>query len=94
MVRVDGVLDSELDGKSVLINAAGSHVVDLNPVGSLVWSGIDGQRELPDLVELVRAAVDDPDTVPPQQIATDVKAFLEELERLGLIRAKAGPPSG
>jgi hypothetical protein len=62
-------------------------VVDLNTVGTIVWSGLDGRRELPDLVELVRAAMEDPDEVPRARIETDVAAFLAELTRLELVRS-------
>ena len=87
VTRADGVLDEVVDGKAVLIGAAGTHVVDLNPLGTLVWSGLDGRREVPDLVELVRQALDDPEAVPASQVEADVTAFLAELERLELIRA-------
>src|SRR5690349_6755736 len=85
VVRTDGVLDTVVDGKAVLINAAGTHVVDLNPMGSLVWSGIDGQRELEDLVDLVQQSLSDPSAVPRAQLEADVSAFLNELVRLELV---------
>jgi hypothetical protein len=87
VTRADGVLDEIVDGKAVLIGAAGTHVVDLNPLGTLVWSGLDGQREVADLVELVRQALGDPDSIPAPRVEADVAAFLAELERLELVRA-------
>ena len=87
LARAEGVLDTVVDGKAVLIGASGTHVVDLNTVGTLVWSGLDGTRELPDLVELVRGAMADPDEVPRTRIEADVSAFLAELRRLELVRS-------
>lgn len=86
LAQAEGVLQTVVDGKAVLIGAAGTHVVDLNTVGTIVWSGLDGTRELPELVELVRAAMEDPDEVPRARIETDVSAFLAELTRLELVR--------
>lgn len=87
VTRADGVLDTVVEGKAVLIGAAGTHVVDLNPLGTLVWQGLDGEREVGDLVELVRQALDDADSVPSARVEADVTAFLAELERLDLVRA-------
>ncbi len=85
VVRAEGVLDTVVDGKAVLINSAGTQVVDLNVMGSLVWSGIDGRRELADLVDLVQESLDDQSEVPRAQIEADVSAFLSELTRLELV---------
>jgi hypothetical protein len=45
----------------------------LNPVGFLVWDLIDGERTVGDLVEGVRARIEDP----PPQVEQDVLKFLE-----------------
>jgi hypothetical protein len=45
----------------------------LNPVGFLVWELIDGQRTVADLVDGVRARIEDP----PPQVEQDVLKFLE-----------------
>jgi hypothetical protein len=87
VTRADGVLDTVVEGKAVLIGAAGTHVVDLNPIGTLVWRGLDGERDVPQLVDLVRDALTDPTAVPAQRIEADVTAFLAELERLELVRS-------
>ena len=85
VTRAEGVLDTVVDGKAVLINPAGTQVVDLNPMGSLVWSGIDGQREISDLAELVQQSLKGAADVPRSQIVADVAAFIEELRRLELV---------
>lgn len=86
VARAEGVLDDVVDGRAVLIGSAGTHVVELNAVGSLVWNGLDGKRDVADLVELVRSALDDQDTVPAAQIETDVVTFLDKLKKLDLVR--------
>jgi hypothetical protein len=85
VVRAEGVLDTVVNGKAVLINPAGTQVVDLNALGSLVWAGIDGQREASDLVTLVQESLKATAEVPRAQIAADVAAFLAELIRLELV---------
>jgi hypothetical protein len=45
----------------------------LNPVGFLVWELIDGKRTVADLVDGVRARIEDA----PPQVEADVLAFLE-----------------
>ena len=83
--RADGVLDDEVDGRAMLIGSAGTHVIELNALGSLVWAALDGAREVPDLVIVVQEALDDPTAVPASQISADIEAFLAELERLALV---------
>jgi hypothetical protein len=45
----------------------------LNPVGFVVWELIDGERTVADLVEGVRARIEDA----PPQVEQDVIKFLE-----------------
>lgn len=86
MQRAESVLHDVVDGRSILIGPAGTHVVELNELGSAVWQDLDGSRELPDLVAAVRARLDNPDEQPPERIEADITAFLDELARLDLIR--------
>jgi hypothetical protein len=85
ITRVPGVHSDVVDGTSILIGPAGTHVIELNAMGSLVWRAIDGQRELPELVTEVLAAVG-PDQVTSDQVGADVAAFVAELTRLDLVR--------
>ena len=86
VVRAEGVLDTVVDGQSVLINPAGTQVVDLNALGSVVWACIDGQRGVVDLGDLGQPSLKDPEKVPHPQLAAYVAAFLEELIRLELVQ--------
>ena len=83
ITRAPGVLDDVVDGRAMLIDSSGAQVVELNGVGSLVWAAIDGTRDVPALVEQVRAAVEDGPG--PERIEADVRAFLTELTRLELV---------
>ncbi|MBA3956158.1 MAG: PqqD family protein [Acidimicrobiia bacterium] len=40
-----------VDGRAMLIDAAGTEIITLNPVGSLVWSALDGERGVAGLAE-------------------------------------------
>jgi Coenzyme PQQ synthesis protein D (PqqD) len=83
--RAEGVLADEIGGRAFLIGRAGTHVVELNAVGSVVWAAIDGQRDVDALVEVVRERLPDPDRIPVAQLRSDVVAFLGELTRLDLV---------
>lgn len=84
--RAAGVLASEVDGTAVLVDPFGRAVIELNAVGSLVWSSIDGTRDLDGLVDAVAAAVSTP--VAREQITADVRTFLAALDEHGLLAAR------
>jgi hypothetical protein len=70
----------------MLVGPSGTHVVELNPVGSVVWGAIDGTRTVADLVSAVRAELNADERVSVAQIEGDVQAFLDELRRLELVQ--------
>jgi hypothetical protein len=80
--QADGVLAEELDGRAAIVDPAGTELVTLNPVGSLVWSLLDGQRDIDDVVASVAEACA---PVERSTVAGDVSAFLLELTSFGLI---------
>jgi hypothetical protein len=83
--RVPGVLEDTVDGAAVIIDPDGKQIIELNRIGSLVWSSIDGTRDVDALAGAVTERVGH--TVPAEQIRSDVRSFLDELVSLGLLRA-------
>jgi hypothetical protein len=81
MRRADHVIWEVTGTRAVLLDPDGSELITLNPVGTLVWEAIDGQS--PDVIaDLIHPRLEG---VTREQLATDVRAFLDELEELGVI---------
>lgn len=85
VTRTAGVLTDDVDGQTFLIGPAGTHIIELNAVGSVVWAAIDGTREIDDLVGVVQRECAGADQQPVAQVRQDVVAFLDELRRLQLV---------
>lgn len=54
----------------------------MNPVGTIIWQEIDGQRTIADLVEAMAGRFGD---VERQQLASDIEKFVESMVDAGLI---------
>jgi hypothetical protein len=80
--QADRVLADVLEGRAVLVNPAGTELFTLNPVGSVVWSALDGGA---DIGALVAAVVKACAPVDEQVVRADVEEFVDELSQLGLI---------
>jgi hypothetical protein len=70
-----------VDGKALVIDPAGAELVTLNRLGTLVWQALDGQRDAEELAAELAGQVPG---VERSQLEGDVRAFIAELERLGL----------
>jgi hypothetical protein len=75
----------EIDGRTAVISLDGGRVRTLNPVGSFVWSLLDG-RPLDDVREALKARYPEVD---PGELARDLEAFLDDLGQRGLVRPAA-----
>jgi len=78
----DLVLRQEEKG-AFLFNPETSDLSCLNDVGVLVWEAIDGTRTVEDLVRQVETHFDD---AGDHDVLADVRAFLQDLVRLGYVR--------
>jgi hypothetical protein len=71
---------SPTDGGVLLhLNTAQYHGV--NPIGLLIWELLDGERTVSDVVEAVRARVQDA----PPQLEGEVVEFLNDVHERGLV---------
>lgn len=71
-----------VDGRAILIDGQGTELITLNPVGTLVWNALDGER---DSGQLAKDLVATFDGVTAEQLEGDINAFLEELRSSGLV---------
>lgn len=71
-----------VDGRAMLIDAAGTEIITLNPVGSLVWSALDGKRDVAALADHLLAALDGVTRV---ELERDITDFVTELASSQLV---------
>jgi hypothetical protein len=85
--RSDDVVFDLADDRAVLLGADGKELITLNPVGSVVWREIDGQRDAATLAADLhdRFAGIDVDV-----LREDITVFLAQLVELGLAVDAAG----
>ncbi len=73
----------EPSGDSVVIlNADGTEMTTLNPVGSLVWQALDGER---DVTALARELVSHFEDVSVDELERDIVAFIDDLVSADLV---------
>jgi hypothetical protein len=82
--QAEGVLAEDLDGKAAIVDPEGAELITLNLVGSLVWSLLDGHRDVDAVVDSVVEACA---PVERSTVDVDVRAFLTELTSLNLVVA-------
>lgn len=75
LVRNSSVLWRELDGEAILLDPQAGCSFNLNPVGTLVWTLLDGQHNTEDIVAAICNAYE----VEPEQAGQDVQQLLDNL---------------
>jgi hypothetical protein len=65
----------------VLLHLASGQYHGINPVGLAIWELIGDERTVRDVVDALRARVEDP----PPDLETDVIAFLESVHERNLV---------
>jgi hypothetical protein len=72
----------KLDDELLLYHPDRTVIMYCNPTASLVWQLCDGQRTIGQMIDLLRAAYDQPEAV----ITADVLAALEQFCRHGAVQ--------
>lgn len=86
MKRLDGFVTREVGGKLVAV-AVGERtktfngMITLNPVAAFLWQALEAEQTVEGLVEDLTAHFD----VEKEKAEADVKAFLSQLEKAGLL---------
>ena len=81
--RADDVVLQVVDDRAFLLDASGTEMIVLNPVGTMVWEVLDAPAA-PDAIAALLEPRFDGD-VSREQLASDVREFLDELAGLGLV---------
>ncbi len=79
------VLREEFDDWAVLFDPDSAQAVGINPVGVTIWKSMDGTRSLEDIARALPERFDDV----PGSALEQVRAFVDELERRGLVALEA-----
>jgi hypothetical protein len=78
------------DGEAVILLADDSTLNTLNAVGTLIWEAADGQTPLSAIIDRICAEFE----VEPAQAERDAAAFIEKLQRRGLLVVSETPQNG
>jgi hypothetical protein len=80
--RADDVVFEVVDGRAILVDPAGTELITLNPVGTLVWDALAEPRDERDIVDELSGRFR---AVAPDELARDCARFLDELRDLGVV---------
>jgi hypothetical protein len=75
-----------VDDKAVIVDPAGTELLTLNKVGTVVWHALDGERDEAAIVDELAARFPD---VSRDTLSADVRRFLAELEDVKLVERRA-----
>ena len=80
--RADGVALQVIDDRAFLLDEAGTEMIVLNPVGTMVWQALDGPSNPEAVAQSLENRFED---VSLPTLVRDVGEFLDELAELGLV---------
>jgi SynChlorMet cassette protein ScmD len=81
------VLREEFDDWAVLFDPDTSHSYGLNPVSVFIYKRLDGQHTVEDILRELRSACQNT----PDELATEVQQFLDDLVAKGVAGYAAQP---
>jgi len=81
--KCDGFLIEELDGELVLFHPARNKIIHANQTAALIWQLCDGERTVPQIVELLAEAY--PES--RQQIEEEVPQTIRDLRGKGALES-------
>jgi hypothetical protein len=71
-----------IDDEIVILNLKSNNYVGLDPIGRRIWEILDTVRSVEELCRLLSLEYE----ADPEQIASDVLPFLNEMEKEGLVQ--------
>ena len=71
-----------VDGKAFLLAEGTTEMIVLNPVGTMVWEAVDGERTVEAIADLLAPEFEE---VYPDRLREDVEAFVAELRKLDFV---------
>jgi len=80
--RAEGVVLQVVDQRAFLLDATGTEMIVLNPVGTMVWEALDGPLDVGAIADSLANRFED---VSLAQLVSDLGEFLDELAELGLV---------
>jgi Coenzyme PQQ synthesis protein D (PqqD) len=82
--RAAGVNYEIIEGRAVVIDPNGKELVTLNEVGTMIWEHLDGERDVPVLVDELLPRFDG---VTREQFDRDLRGYLDELRDVGILES-------
>jgi hypothetical protein len=86
--HADGMTWDDADDRAVILDAGGSTLITLNPVGTAIWHQLGVPCDVDTLTSRLADTFRD---VAPGQLRGDVISFLDELVAEGLLVTEPGP---
>jgi hypothetical protein len=80
--RASEVYFEVVEDKAVIVDPAGTELLTLNHVGTIVWQALDGERDESSITDELATRFPD---VPRATLEADVRRFLAELEGVNLV---------
>jgi hypothetical protein len=89
VTRTEGLMSAPVDDDVVFLNPSTDSYIALDRIGHRIWDLLESPRRFEDLVAALAAEFDADVSV----VVADVTAFLDELEREGMVSAVRAPPA-
>ncbi len=86
LLRSSGIVWSDLDGDTVLLDAEAGMYYTLNEVAASVWDKIDGKRAIGEILDLMLEEYD----VDRPTLEKDLEGLVADLLDKGLVQRKTG----
>jgi hypothetical protein len=87
VVRTEGLLSTTVDDELVVLNLQAGCYISIDRIGRRIWELLESAWLVDDLIAALAAEFD----ADPSIVAADLAAFLQELEREGMVNAVIPP---
>lgn len=82
LARNEAIIFTELDDTVVMMDAEEGRYYELDPVGASIWALLERDKSVAEVCEALEKQYE----VVPETCREDVLAFVEELDRLGVVQ--------